>query len=98
MLVRSCIQNVPVKIGQLSPSSYSLHPRKSSPEFIQGPGCVTTSPTLLGPVWVWKPAELSEIFVDREVFRVLLARATAPATLLKGEAGMKMSELMSMQV
>jgi len=30
-----------------------LHPRESGPEVVQGPGGVTTSPTLLGPVLVW---------------------------------------------
>ena len=31
----------------------TLHPRKSGPEFVKGPGGVTTSPTLLGPLLVW---------------------------------------------
>jgi len=65
MLVRPCIQNVPGKNGylsslsqerkngEISPSGYSLHPRESGPKFVQGPGGVTTSPTLLGPVLVW---------------------------------------------
>jgi len=30
-----------------------LSPRESGPEVVQGPGGVTTSPTLLGPVLVW---------------------------------------------
>jgi len=30
-----------------------LHPRESGPEVVQGPGGVTTSPTLLGLVLVW---------------------------------------------
>ena len=62
--------------------SYWLHPRDSGPEVVQGPGGVTTSPTLLDlgvepplhyhhqPLGV-EPAELSEIVVGREVFRVL---------------------------
>jgi len=53
MLVRPCVQNVPGKISEVSPSGYSLHPRESSLEVVQGPGGVTTSPTLLGPVLVW---------------------------------------------
>jgi len=55
MLVRPCVQNVLRKIGEESPSSYSLHPRESgpAPEVVQGPGGVTTSPTLLGTVLVW---------------------------------------------
>jgi len=52
-IVRPCIQHVPGKNGELSPSGYSLHPLESGPEFVQGPGGVTTSPTLLGPVMVW---------------------------------------------
>jgi len=59
ILVRPCIQNVPGKNGHvsslsqerkngdLSPSGYSLHPRESGPKFIQGPGGLTTSPTLV---------------------------------------------------
>jgi len=47
-----CVQNVPGKNGELSPGN-SLHPRESDPKFIQGPGDVTTSPTLLGRVLVW---------------------------------------------
>jgi len=34
-------------------SFYRLHPRESGPKFVQGPGGVTTSPILLGPVLVW---------------------------------------------
>jgi len=37
-----------------------------------------------------EPAELSEIAVDREVFRV--PRAAVPATLPKGKAGTKMNK------
>jgi len=29
-----------------------LHPRKNGPEVIKGPGGVTTSPTLLGPIYL----------------------------------------------
>ena len=50
MLVWPCIQNGPGKNGELSLSSYSLYPRESGPEFVQGPGDVTTSAILLGPV------------------------------------------------
>ena len=53
MLVRPCAQNVPRKIGQVSPSGYSLHPRESGPEVVQGPGGMTTYPSLHGPVLVW---------------------------------------------
>jgi len=59
---RPCVQNVPGK----NFSGYSLHPRESGPKFVQRPGSVTTSPTLLGPVLV-EPAELSDIAVDCEV-------------------------------
>jgi len=53
MLVRPCIQNVRGKNSELIPSSYSPHPRESGPEVVQGPGGVTTSPTLLGHVLMW---------------------------------------------
>ena len=50
MLLRPCVQNVPGKIGEVSPSGYNiqLHPRESGPEAIQGPGDVITSPTFMG--------------------------------------------------
>jgi len=53
MLVRPGVQNVPAKNGEQSPSGCSVHPRESGPEVVQGPGGVTTSPTLLGPVMVF---------------------------------------------
>ena len=53
ILIRPCVQNVPGKNGELSPSGYSLHPWESGPKFVQGPSGVTTCPTLLGPVLVW---------------------------------------------
>jgi len=57
MLVWPCDQNV---FGLQSTLM------RNCPEVIQGD--VTTSPTLLGV----EPVEVSEITVDREVFRVLL--------------------------
>jgi len=71
MLVRPCVQNVPGKIGEVNRSGYSLHPRESGPVVVQGPGSVTTSPTLLGLLGV-ETAEQSEIAVDREAFRLHL--------------------------
>jgi len=53
MLIRPRVQNVPGNNSGVSPSGYSLHPLESGPKFVQGPGGVTTSPTLLGPVLVW---------------------------------------------
>jgi len=52
--------------------------RESGPDTAQGPGCVTTSMTLLGLALVWtvQPAELSKISVDREAFRVLQGLST----------------------
>jgi len=35
------------------------------------PGCLITSPTLLGPVMVWSQQNLSEIAIHRSLFRVL---------------------------
>jgi len=67
MLVRPYAQNVPGKIGEVSPSGYTLHPRETGPEVVQGPGGVTF-PASLGV----EPAELSWIAIDRELFRVFL--------------------------
>ena len=53
MVVRPCFQDIPGKNSELSPWGYSLHPQKSGPKFVQGPGGVTTSLTLLGTVLVW---------------------------------------------
>ena len=68
MLVRPCIQNVPGKNGEQSPSGYSLHPLES------GPGRMTTDYTsdLAWSRLGVEPAERSEIAVDREVFQVVL--------------------------
>ena len=73
MLVRSCIQNVPGKNGELIPSGYSLHPLESGPEFVQGSGgeLLYISDLAWSRLGV-EPAELSEIAVDREVFPVIL--------------------------
>jgi len=54
-------QNAPGKNCELSPSGYSLHP--SGPKFVQGPGGVTTSPTLLGPVLVWSQQNYSRLLL-----------------------------------
>jgi len=49
-LVRPCVQNTPTKDWR---GKYCwLNPRESGPEDVKGPGGVTTSPTLLGPVLV----------------------------------------------
>jgi len=61
------IQNVAGKNGELSFGLQSVHPLES------GPDGVTTSPTLLGPVLVWKQQNYLKLHVvDGEVFRVLL--------------------------
>ena len=61
------IQNVPGKNNELNLLRYNLHSLES------GPGCVTISPTLLGPVLVWKQQNYLKLHaVDREVFRVHL--------------------------
>jgi len=52
MLVQPCVQNVPGNNGELNPSGYSLLPRESGQEVVQGTSGVTTSPTSLGPVLV----------------------------------------------
>jgi len=54
MLVRPCVQNVSGENSELTPSGYSLqHLQESGSKFVQGPGGVTTSLTLLGSVLVW---------------------------------------------
>jgi len=90
ILVRTCVQNVPGKNGELSPLGYSLQPRESGPEFVQGPGDVTTSLTLLIPSWCG---------VSRTIWNWCWSwsasgppRTVAPETLPKGKAGTKMSE------
>ena len=76
------VQNIPGKNAELTPPGNSLHPSESRPKFVQGPGGVTTSLTLLGPILVWSSQlapilvwsqqnSLVEISVEREVFRVL---------------------------
>jgi len=44
-----CLQNDPQKISEANPAGYT----HGKAEFVQGPGGVTTSPTLLGHVLVW---------------------------------------------
>ena len=69
---RPCVQNVPGK----NFSGYSLHPRESGPKFVQRPGSVTISPTLLGPVLVWSQQNyLILLLIVR--YRVLLGRIVA---------------------
>ena len=57
MLVRPCIQNALGNNGKLSPSGYSLHPRKSGPEFLQGPCLVPSwcgaTRTIWNCCWSW---------------------------------------------
>jgi len=90
MLVRPCIQNASGKNDELSPSGYSLHPRESGPNFVQGPGGVTTSPILLGPVLVWSQQNYLKLLL---IVRYSGApRAAAPATLTKEKPGTKMSK------
>jgi len=61
------MQNVPGKNSELSHLGCSLHPLES------GPGGVTVSPTLLGPVLVWKQQNYVKLHAaDRDVFRALL--------------------------
>ena len=71
MLVRPCIQNAPKKNGKLSRSGYSLHRRETA----QSCSRTRWRDYIFNPAWSRlgvEPPELSEISVDREVFRVLL--------------------------
>jgi len=71
MLVRPCIQNVPGKNGELSPSGYSLHPRvRVRPRTWWNDYISDLAWSRLGV----ELAKLSEISVD--VFRVLLGLLT----------------------
>jgi len=72
MLVRPCVQNVPGKIGEVSPSGYSLHLWASGPD---GHPRTRWRDYISDLAWSRvgvEPAELSEIAVDPEVFRVHL--------------------------
>jgi len=62
-------------------------------EVVQGPGGVTTSPTLLGSRLGVEPTELSDISENREVFRVF--KATTPTNLPRGKMGMTTNEWMN---
>jgi len=74
MLVRPCVHCPECPRKEWRTKSFGL---KSTPTGKRAsvrprPGGVTTSPTVLCRVCVWKPVEPSEISVAREVFRVLL--------------------------
>jgi len=79
MLVRPCAQNLLGKIGEVSPSSYSPQtPTGKRPKV-----CPRTrwSDFISDLAWYGlgvKPTELSEIAVDRGVFRVLLGLLLSP--------------------
>jgi len=69
MLVRPCVQHVPGKNGELSPSSFSLHPQESSLKV--RPSRTRWRDYISDLAWSHlgvEPAELSEIALDREVF------------------------------
>jgi len=68
---------------------FQATPRKSGPEVVQGPGGVTTSPTLLG-TGLEDPAEISENLLLTSISSP--PRDAAPVTLPEGKAGMKMNE------
>jgi len=73
MLVRPCVRNVPGKIDEASPSGYSLHPRENGPAVFQGPGGVTTSLTLLGPVLVRTQRNYLRLLLTVRYFAPLLS-------------------------
>jgi len=88
-LIRPYDQNAPRKIGEASPAGW-LHPRVSGPEVVEGPGSVIISPTWLGPVSVWRQQDYRNCW---KLWRISSpSRDTAPATLPRGKAGMKMYE------
>ena len=72
-----------------------LHPRGSAVEVIQGTG-KTWSDYIFDLAWSFlgvEPAELSEIVVNREVFRVFLG-LLLPLSLPRPKAGIKMIEML----
>jgi len=83
MLVRPCVQNIPGEIDEVSPSGYTLHPRESGPEVVHGPGGMTTSLILLGPVLVWS---------QQNYLRLLLTVRYLPRDSPKEKPGTKMNE------
>ena len=93
MLVRPCVQNVSGKNGEISPSGYNLHLRESGPEVVQGPGVLTTSPTLLGPVLVWSQQNYPGLLLIVRYFGS--SWGCCPRESPKGKAGTKLSESMS---
>jgi len=77
----------PRKYVELSPSSYSLHPQESDLKFVQGPGGVTASPTLV-PSWCGARTILNCCWswgISSP------PKAAVPTTLPKGKAGTQMS-------
>ena len=62
-----------------------LHPRKTVPVVGQGPGGVTTSPTLLGPVLMWSRQNCMDCWKPWGFSRLL--RPTAPAFPIQRKSG-----------
>jgi len=85
----------PRKNDELSPSVYCLHPRESGPKFVQGPGGVTTSPTLLDSVLVWSYQNYLSLRLIAGISGPL--RAAASTALPKGKVSTKMSKWMSVE-
>jgi len=56
-------------------------------EVVQGPGSMTASLAWFGPVFVWSQQKLSEIAVDREVFRILLGLLSPQTSSKKKREG-----------
>jgi len=75
------IQYVPEKNSELSPLGYSIHPWESGP----GAG-VTISPTLPGPVLLWKQQNYLRLHsVNLEICLVLLGLLPRHASQRKSE-------------
>ena len=64
------------------------HPRESGPEVVQGPGGVTASPTLLGPVLVQSQQNYLKLLTVRYFGS---SQGFCPKTLPRGKASMKMN-------
>ena len=64
---------------------------ESGPKVVQGPGGVTTSPTVLGPVLVWSQRNYLRLLLTLGYFKSS-SKGCCPATLLRRKAGMKVNE------
>ena len=87
-MVWSRDQNVPGKIRR--GKSCWLHPLESGSEVDEWSDGSITSPTFPGPALVWSQQNYQKLLVTVKYFES--SQAAVPATLSRGNAGMKISE------